>query len=158
MASKYQPLTDFLLAHAGQELRMSFSEIERIVDAPLPARSKANRAWWSNNPNNSVLTKAWLAAGFRTEKVDMAAEMLSFVPAEKTEGFSEMPQSSFASPKVSKAAVPGHQPRRHPAFGSLKGTSIVLPGVDLTAPVLDDAWERDYDALNAFWLPQGKPE
>lgn len=34
--------------------------------------------------------------------------------------------------------------RRHPAFGALRGTTIVMPGVDLTQPA-DPDWGQVYD-------------
>jgi len=102
--SKYDPLTTFLKSKGDWEIRMSFTDIERVVGQKLPEKSKSVRAWWSNNPSNNVMTKAWLAAGYKTAKVDVMGQALSFVKDV------------------------------HPAFGSMKGTTLVAPGVDLTAP------------------------
>ena len=52
-------------------MAMTFGEIERVIGAPLPPAALKHRALWSNNPSNWVMTKAWLAAGYETEKVDM---------------------------------------------------------------------------------------
>ena len=57
------------------------------------------------------------------------------VPAAHMEGFGEMPQAQLAT-------QPPQQ--RHPLFGSMKGTSIVMPGVDLTQPA-DPDWGKVYD-------------
>jgi len=121
--SKYAPLGDFLRAQSMQEVPISFAEIERIIGARLPPKAKDIRAWWSNNPSNNVMTKVWLAAGFRTERVDVAAERLVF--------------RRTATPTVSV---------EEPGLGLLErirarlgGTVTVMPGVDLTEPL----WEHE---------------
>lgn len=141
--SKYEPLTAFLVAKHGLKARMTFAEIESVLGRKLPVKSKAVRAWWSNNPSNNVMTKAWLAAGYRTAEVDIAGEMLSFVP-QAAEGFGEMKQAEFEPPKA-QPADQGEQkePKHHPAYGALKGMITILPGVDLTEPAFED-WKELY--------------
>lgn len=123
--SKYEPLTAYLLAKGGRELRLSFGDLESIIGSPLPP-SKKYPAWWSNNPTNSVMTKAWLAAGYRSEQVDTAGEKVTFRKA-----------AEDTSP-VSEERV-----GRSPLFGSMKGTTILMPGVDLTAPMDLGDWNPD---------------
>lgn len=60
---------------------MSFAEVESVLGFALPPAARRYRAWWSNNPNNSVITNAWLGAGFRSAQVDMANQSLKFVRA-----------------------------------------------------------------------------
>jgi transcriptional regulator with XRE-family HTH domain len=56
----------------------------------------------------------------------------------QSKGFGEMPQAPMTDAE-------GAQPlKRHPLFGSMKGTSIVMPGVDLTQPA-DPDWAKVYD-------------
>jgi hypothetical protein len=124
--TKYAPLTDYLFKEAGREIRLSFAEIERIIGSPLPP-SKKYPAWWSNNPTNSVMTKAWLAAGYRSEQVDVSGEKVTF----RRDG-----DESDPIPRGRKLA-------RSPLFGSMKGTTIVMPGVDLTAPMDLGDWDPD---------------
>ncbi|MEA2936481.1 MAG: hypothetical protein QOD74_3127, partial [Variibacter sp.] len=57
---------------------MTFAEIERITGSKLPPKAQHQRAWWSNNPSNNVMTKVWLEAGYETERVDMAGRKLVF--------------------------------------------------------------------------------
>ncbi len=144
--SKYEPLTGFLKAKRGREVRISFSEIEALIGEKLPARSKGHRAWWSNNPNNSVMTKAWLAAGYKSAQVDMANEKLSFIPDPAGGGFAEMHQTDFDPSKPEgegRHGSSGKTPHRHPAWGALKGMITLLPGVDYTAPAYTD-WKTLY--------------
>lgn len=75
--SKYAPLTHHLETQRASEAPMSFAEIERVLGFPLPA-SKQYAAWWSNNPSNNVMTRAWLKAGFKTERVDVSGERVVF--------------------------------------------------------------------------------
>jgi hypothetical protein len=61
-----------------------------------------------------------------------------------SEGFGEMPQTSYLPDEASDAA----QAPMHPLFGSMKGTTIVMPGVDLTEPADPDLlriYDEDYD-------------
>jgi hypothetical protein len=146
--SKYEPLTAFLKAKAGREVRMSFAEIETVLGRTLPEKSKSIRAWWSNNPSNNVMTKAWLAAGYKTAQVDLAGEKLSFVPNAKLEGFGEMKQSEL-KPEEKQVSPPtpdaqDEAPTRHPAFGVWKGKVTLLPDYDYTQPA-DPDWGKVYD-------------
>ena len=70
--SKYDPLTVHLRGSGQASVSMTFAAIERIVGAKLPPSAYKYRAWWSNNPTNSVITHAWLDAGYKTANVDMA--------------------------------------------------------------------------------------
>ena len=124
--AKYDPLKTFLAARDVEEVPMTFGEIERVIGAKLPPVAFKHRAWWSNNPSNSVITHAWLEAGYRTERVDMAAGKLVFRRREAAPG------------------PGGRHKGRHPAFGALAGTVSVQAGFDLTAPA-DPEWGRVYE-------------
>jgi len=68
---KYQPLGDYLAAQSGAAVTLSFSEIEAILGAPLPA-SAATRGFWSNRRSvwgMPTRARAWSAAGWRVGKV-----------------------------------------------------------------------------------------
>ena len=108
---------------------MTFAEIERIIGSKLPPNSPHYPAWWSNNPTNNVMTKVWLAAGFRTEQVDTKARKVVFRRVE-----------------LSSAEPPSRTRKlgRHPLFGALKGLAHIPPGVDLTEPA-DPDWGKVYE-------------
>jgi len=128
---KYTPLKEFLRSQSSNAIEMSFSEIERVIGSKLPPKAQQYRAWWSNNASNNVMTKAWLEAGFRSERVDMQAKKLLFRRI-------RLPQSH-----------PDNSPRRklndrenatrHPLIGCMKGTLQIPKGVDLTEPA-DVEW------------------
>ncbi len=74
---KYEPLGQFLRKQKRKRIPMTFLEIEKIIGLKLPA-SKKSRAFWSNNPDNNVMTKEWIEAGFATETVDTKAGSIVF--------------------------------------------------------------------------------
>src|SRR4051794_20856416 len=74
---KYEPLKRYLEGCNTEEVPLTFAQIERILGSELPP-SKGYPAWWSNNSSNNVMTRAWLAAGYRSERVDVTGEKLVF--------------------------------------------------------------------------------
>lgn len=135
---KYQPLQQFLEKQKLREVPMSFAEVERVLGFKLPP-SQNHRAWWSNNPTNNVMTKAWLSAGYETEKVDLDRKRLVFKRI--AEAKSRLgPQVGTAS-KVN--AVEAGSEKIHPLIGWMKGLTKVAPGVDLTEPS-DPDWGKSW--------------
>jgi hypothetical protein len=128
---KYLPLTEFLRKQVENEVVMTFAQIERVIDAKLPPKAQKHRAWWSNSPSNSVMTKAWLDAGFRSERVDMQGRRLVFRRVKS-------PQTSVSKMGPSHTAEHGVR-KRHPLIGALKGWIRIAPGTDLTEPA-DPEW------------------
>ncbi len=128
MVSKYEPLEQFLKSRPTEEVPMTFAEIEKVIGRPLPEAARAHRAWWSNNPSNNVMTKAWLAAGYRTERVDMASRRLVFCRVA-----SSRPPSP--SPHLRGQGVVDRIRAR------LGGTVTIAAG-DLTAPTGEE-WDAD---------------
>jgi hypothetical protein len=121
--SKYAPLGDFLRQQRGDEVPMTFSQIEKVTGTKLPASARY-RAWWSNNTFNSVMTKVWLDAGFKSEQVDLEGRKLVF-------------RRMRDAPPI--AAPAGDH---HPLFGALKGLMRIAPRTDLTEPA-DPDWGRE---------------
>jgi hypothetical protein len=130
---KYAGLGDYLRHQHTQEVPMTFAEIERVTGAKLPEKAQNHPAWWSNNPSNNVLTKIWLAEGFRTERVNIASRKLVFrrVRTDQAGSAPSTPKSSASDEEV-----------RHPLFGAMKGLIQVMPGTDLTEPA-DPEWGKD---------------
>lgn len=131
---KYDPLTRYLVDCRTVEVPMSFREIEQVLGVPLPP-SKRYAAWWSNNPSNNVMTKAWLAAGFVTERVDPGGERLVFrrrnpADSSKTEPSEESVTSSRSLGFLDRV-------RRR-----LAGTVTIPEGVDLTQPT-GESWDAE---------------
>ena len=126
--SKYDPLREFLEKQPRPVIRMSFEQIERIIGEDLPPSARHHRAWWSNNQSNSVMTRAWREAGFKSEQVDMEAATLVFRRVDRAQ-----------SDEGRLASSAGPLPGRHPLIGWMRGTLTVTEGVDLTQPA-DAEW------------------
>ena len=128
---KYEPLGQYLRKQRAQEVPLTFREIEKITGVKLPPKAQHHRAWWSNNPDNNVMTKVWLAAGFESAQVDMEGRKLVFrrvaTTAEPVSGFAEPAQKPYAT-----------KDGRHPLRGAFKGMIRIAPGVDLTEPAFPE--------------------
>ena len=144
-AGEYQLLYKYLRDRFANRLVLTFAEIEDILGSGLPVSARRYPAWWSNNEGSHVQAEAWLTAGFRTEQVDIPGEKLTFVRSEMTHafgGFSDSASGEFPVVGGSENSQSTKQAPKRPAlFGSLKGTTIIMPGVDLTAPTAPE-WGR----------------
>jgi hypothetical protein len=129
--SKYEQLGRYLSRQKQSHLSMTFGEIERIVGRNLPP-SKKHRAWWSNNPNNNVMTRQWLTAGYETAAVDVVSERLVF---RRVVG--------AGSDHADSGSDDDCNDMRDPIFGCMKGTMTIPADLDLTAPA-DPEWGRAY--------------
>ena len=135
--SVYQPLREHLLFSGSDRVSLTFAEIETVLGRPLPASARKRTAWWSNNAEGHVQAQAWLNSSYRVTDLDLTGERVTFVlDLPYGGGLMDAKQSIYraagATPPTEVMPTPGT--RTHPAFGSLKGTTIVMPGYDLTAP------------------------
>jgi hypothetical protein len=133
--SKYEPLEQFLKRQTSNEVPLTFAEIERILGFTLPKASGDHRAWWSNNPSNNVMTRAWLAAGYVSERVDMDSRRLVFRRSGAHGG-----RGSGAAPAT------GARPRSEGFLDRIRremaGTVTIPPGVDVTEPT-GETWDAE---------------
>lgn len=118
---KYQPLTAYLRASGQAVVPVTWEKIEEIIDAKLPPSAHRHRAWWSNNPSNNAMTRAWLAAGYESADVNMGGRRLVF---RKSDAVGPTPTAHRPAPG------PGGPDRA----GALRGTVTTRSGADLTAP------------------------
>ncbi len=78
IGSKYYPLFERLQRCDLTELTLSWAEIERLIERPLPT-SAGDRAWWSNRDSASAIqAKAWIQAGYHVENVDFHLRTVTF--------------------------------------------------------------------------------
>lgn len=106
MNSKYAPLESHLRDSGETSVPMTFDEIAQVIGTPLPPAAFKHRALWSNNPGNWVMTKAWLGAGYETERVHMETRELVF---RKVSDVPPPATSARLAPTdgAGRAAVPG---------------------------------------------------
>ena len=132
--TKYAPLEEYLHSSGRATVPMTFGEIENVIGSALPPKASRQRAWWSNNPTNNVMTNAWLAAGYESARVDMRNRKLVFYKA-----------SPEGEPQRAHGAVVPTDDRGGSfsrIFGALKGTVTIAPGTDLTAPIGEE-WDAE---------------
>lgn len=129
---KYEPLEQFLVRQSSAEVPMTFTQIEDVLGAQLPPVARKHRAWWSNNPSNNVITRAWLAAGRKTANVDMASETLVF---RRIGG--DVPEASLGDDDPGRARRRGFLERIRAELG---GTVTIPPGADITEPT-GEIWD-----------------
>mgnify|MGYP001556937758 CR=1 FL=1 len=127
---KYDPLGTWLGRLTDAEAPMTFRQIEALIDAPLPPAARRHRAWWSNNPDNSVITRAWRAAGFRASQVDMTGETLVFRRDPDAVGATPAPRRGPQAEVLDRIRA------------RLAGTVRTPYGVDLTEPT-GDVWDAE---------------
>jgi hypothetical protein len=127
--SKYEALGAFLKNQRSDRVPMSFADVERVTGKKLPPSAAKYRPWWSNNPDNSVMTRVWLDAGFESEQVDMAGRKLVFRRVRKP----------VDAPGVENGGR--REAMYHPLLGALKGLMQIGPDTDLTKPA-DPDWGK----------------
>jgi hypothetical protein len=77
--SKYEPLKRHLLRLEQSEAPMSFAEIEAVLGFRLPPSARKHPPWWSNSVGTHVNAAAWREAGWKTSRVDIPGERVTFV-------------------------------------------------------------------------------
>lgn len=163
--SKYQPLTDHLRRSGEDAVPMTFEDVERVIGAKLPP-SAARLPWWSNNPSNNMMTRAWLEAGYESFRVDMKNRALVFRRVTPRDQSGEHGDGRIGHADGGAFAADGTTTEKTAAerdggrgpdgdgaargtgdtdwfaafYGGLRGTVTIAPGTDLTAPVAE---ERD---------------
>lgn len=66
---KYTKLKEYLKKSKQEVIKLSFNDIENIIEDKLPESSYTHaQAWWSNNADHSQAI-SWLEAGYKTEFV-----------------------------------------------------------------------------------------
>lgn len=119
---KYDPLRKFLtrVPKTNKFVTLTFSEIEKLIQAGLPRSASEHQAWWGNHTKN-FQASSWLGAGFFVDSVDYSRKIVCFrrniQPAEqenKLVAFSvpkaEAEGASSCAPQVeAKAPLPVSQ-------------------------------------------------
>lgn len=76
--SKYDPITRHLSAQQTPRLRLSFSDIERILGFKLPQSARKYPAWWANDATPGRQSASWPSASWMAEEVDIPGEKVGF--------------------------------------------------------------------------------
>ena len=82
MRSKYDKIHDFLVKQEGDEIELTFKQVERIVGAKLPRSARQGASFWGNDFSHSQ-ARAWMSAAWRTRDVSVGQEHVTFVSDHK---------------------------------------------------------------------------
>lgn len=107
--SKYNPLSERLSGHAGDEWRASFAELEEVLGFPLPKGARGGTSWWANDPDKSH-SRAWTGAGWEVAEVDRSGEAVTF---RRNAASADIEAAGGVEPAVDAPAAP----RRRKAAG-----------------------------------------
>ena len=81
--SKYYPLFEYLAQQPAEGLlELSFTEVEAILEQPLPPSARTTRAWWANS--QTTQGQAWQAASWLVDYADFDKRVVVFRPARIT--------------------------------------------------------------------------
>ncbi len=62
--NKYNPLETFFANNKFESVKLTLSEIEKIIGDSLPLSASKHSAWWANDTTH-VQAQAWLNAGWK---------------------------------------------------------------------------------------------
>lgn len=77
MINKYQRLANHLASLPTSPWKATFAEVEAVMGEDLPFSAREHRPWWGNSSANSQ-SAAWMTVGWKTARVDIAAETVEF--------------------------------------------------------------------------------
>lgn len=78
--NKYSPLASYLQALTKNEIRLSFADIEQIIDDNLPDSAREHPAWWANSrtPDSHTWSHLWLRAGWERCEYNLTEQWVTF--------------------------------------------------------------------------------
>ena len=150
--SKFNKLKEVLEKLTAAEWRVTFNELQKLIDVELPASAWKYPGWWSNNPSNNSMTKIWLQEGWYTEQVDIDGQTIVFKREQdgnSTEGQSGMAEemANYNSGSASKTRSPLSGEEYLSSFYGCMETKIsIAPDVDITTPT-GEAWNAEKGIL-----------
>ena len=72
----YDPLKKYLTSSSQNVVRLTFSDIEKLLGHVLPQSAYTYRAWWENGGHTQAY--AWINAGYKVTDVDFTAKTVVF--------------------------------------------------------------------------------
>jgi CBS domain-containing protein len=108
--NRFTPLGIFLQNQPGNvdKLRLTFSEIEKIIGGELPPSAYNYRNWWDNNPESRPQSRSWLDVGWRAGYRNISGKYIMFVRVRER----EKAYIDFFGPLVNQLRADGKVPVR----------------------------------------------
>jgi DNA-binding transcriptional regulator YiaG len=76
--SKYYPLYKFLEESQEQEVVLTFTAVEALLQSALPPSARRQRGWWSNRESRALQAAAWRNAGYEMAELNLEEERVLF--------------------------------------------------------------------------------
>lgn len=76
--NKFENLTKYLKDKNEDNIKLSFSDLEKIIGFPLPGSAYKHRAYFANVLNHSI-SKAWMEAGYRSTNINIYNKTIEFI-------------------------------------------------------------------------------
>ncbi|MEM1309645.1 MAG: helix-turn-helix domain-containing protein [Cyanobacteria bacterium P01_D01_bin.71] len=76
--SKYYPLYQRLSQIGDSTVTLTLDEMETCLAGKLPNTARQNSTWWANRSKGGHQAKAWINAGYHTDKVDLEQQQITF--------------------------------------------------------------------------------
>lgn len=132
----YNHLAEQLRSAPGREAPFTFREVEQVIGRSLPASARKHQAWWANTPSHSHAA-SWMKAGWRTARLDLAGERVTFVRDSEPgrEPAQSVAVSALPTPPACEAAITLHLDRLPGATRRLLDRYIAERGGDAEAAV-----------------------
>jgi hypothetical protein len=78
--ARYQPLGDWLSTQPGEQVTLTFAEVQQILGQPLPATARTSNAWWLHAERyRTAAARVWHAAGWRLLEVNRQRATVTYV-------------------------------------------------------------------------------
>ena len=74
---KYAHLERYLSQRRDDSCSLTFSQIEGLIGAPLPASARRHQSWWGNDRTHAQ-ARSWMRAGWAVEQPRLAEERVRF--------------------------------------------------------------------------------
>ncbi|AKB85516.1 hypothetical protein [Methanococcoides methylutens] len=78
---KYSNLGMYLGNQNETRVQLNFSQIDEILEFPLPPAARNHPAWWTNDKDRTHAMDGWLGQGWKA-KVDLEMQQVSFINPE----------------------------------------------------------------------------
>lgn len=76
--NKYGPLCDYLKICGKQTIRLSFEEIEKIINDELPSSAQKFPQWWENQRKGTRQSDSWISAGYIVSNKNQQEQWVEF--------------------------------------------------------------------------------
>ena len=147
--SRYLKLAQHLNEQKRGEIKLSFRQVEEIINYPLPPSAYRMKGWWTNTKYNAQAKYGWLLAGYRTTSIDIENQMVTFKRVEP-------PSPTLTAPKTGVGGAVAFEVLARSAMSRFYGVDL-RRGVVEGVPWRFDLVSADHRVVgDALFLAAGK--